>query len=879
MSHWRYLQFWGARVENDVDDELRFHHDMLVRDLVARGMSESDARGAAARRVGDLRAAREACVGIGQRRQRRMTRAQTFDALRQDFSFALRTLRRTPLWTCVAVLTLALGIGAATSIFSVVNAVVLRPLPYAHLDRTFLLWLAEPKSGMMVSPDGSSVDAWAKSARSIEAMQQFGGGEMTLTNAGDPAVIPTVWVDRDITTFTGTPLLLGRSFTAAEQADSMARVVILGEGLWRERFAGSRDVLGKTIDLDGNPYTVIGVASSNMRLPTWTSLSSGQTRAWLPRGSQGSMISHMTMVRLVPGATVESAERELATIQARQPKQPRSGFAPKLLSVGRFNGWGDSLALLSAAVGLLLLIACANVAHLVIARNATRRRELAIRTALGASRTRLARQLLTESVLLAVAGCVCGLAVAAAGLRVFVAMRPKGLDQITYAGLDARVLTIAVSVAALTGIVFGLIGAAQVAVRQTADTLRGTSLSGTGTKQSYRARSILVVSEMALSAMLLVGAMLLIRTVINLQQIDPGFDTKHLYSVHFQLRRARYMQESAVKDFAHQALEQARRIPGVAQATTAASAPPEASFMIGQLELQGRSTPAGLKSFNALNQVRPDFFSMLRMGLAAGRAFDEGSEKRGDVIINQGMAHRLWPNESAIGKRFRFAPPPGIADKGDNWMTVVGVTGDAVVRGLNADRSEPFIFLPSNDGVGFAGFTLILRTRGAVDVASAVRRISLAIDPSLAPPTPTSIDSALNDSIAAQRFTMAILAIFASLAVLLAAIGLYGVIAYMVLQRTREIGIRVALGATPRHVARLVVVGGIVLSAIGLAIGLVTSVWGTKLIQKSLYGIQPNDPASFAAGGALLLGVAVVACLIPMRRALRVDPLIAMRAE
>jgi putative ABC transport system permease protein len=874
----RYLQFWGARVDSDVDDEIHFHLDMLVSDLISRGMSEPDARAAAARRFGDLPGARTACVTIGNRRQRRMTRARTLDALRQDAAFALRTLGRQKAWTAIAVLTLALGIGATTAVFSVVNTVVLRPLPFAHADRLVLLWRSDPTSKMMVSADDDVISAWA-GAHSLEAVQRYGQGELTLTGSGEPAVVVASWIDRDLPQFAGIPLLRGRTFTSEEAADSGSRVVLISEGLWRERYGGSNDVLGKTMALDGRPYTIIGVTSSKLRVPGV--LQNGPTQVWLPRPPKSTLMAHLSMARLRPGVTIEQAEQELAEITKRVPSAQHATsrkFVPKLLPPGRFNGWGDSLSLLSISVAVLLLIACANVAHLLIARGATREREMAIRRALGASGARIARQLLTESVILAAAGCAAGLGVAKLGLEAFVAMRPPRLEQLGYTTLDGRVLGTALVIAAATGIIFGLIGAMHTARHGTAESLKGTALSGTAAPRAYRLRSTLVVTEMALSAMLLVGAVLLVRSVINLQHVEPGFDTENLYSMSFRIAQRVSPSEAETKRLAIEALDGARRIPGVKSATIAASAPPEASYMIGELQVEHGTTPKDAASFNAINEVRPDYFSVLGIPIIAGHGFESGSEKRGDVVINEGMARKLWPGTSAVGRHFRFAPPPGMPDKGE-WNTVVGVTADAVVRGLSEDRGAPFVYMPSETGTSFTGFTLVVRMASGVDAAQALRRLSLSIAPSLAPPPVTSIEHAFAASISTQRFTMAVLSIFAIVAVLLAAIGLYGVISYMVTQRTREIGIRIALGATAREVARVVALRGLVLSVIGLSIGLTASVWGTRVVQKTLYGVGATDPMSFGAGAVLLLAVSVIACVVPTRRAMRVDPIIAMRAE
>jgi len=555
-------------------------------------------------------------------------------------------------------------------------------------------------------------------------------------------------------------------------------------------------------------------------------------------------------------------------------------FKTRLMPPGHFNGWRDSLLMMSIAVALLLLIACANVAHLLLARGAVRERELAIRRALGAGHGRIVRQLLTESTVLSLFGCVAGLIVGRIGLSILLALRPENMDQLTNASLDGRVLSVSLIISAVTAVLFGLVGAMHSARHATADSLKGTATSTTTSARAYRVRSTLVATEMALSAMLLVGAILLVRSVINLQHVDPGFDTRDLYAMQFKLSQLKFGsgKQDTRPQLARDVLDGARKIPGVLSATTATSAPPELSFMLGDIELDDGTMPKGGNSFNAMNAVRPEYFTMMRIPLAAGRSFDAGSEQRHEVMINEGMAQRLWPRQSAVGHRFRFKFPAGLGN--DNpWLTVIGVPRNVIAHGLSDDPRDPFIYMPSETGVGFGGFTLIVRTRHGVDVAPALRRLSLAVNRSMAPPPLTSFAHAFDASIATQRFTMTVLTAFAVLAVILAAVGLFGVMSYMVAQRTREIGIRVALGATPRLVAQSVIVRAVILSVIGLAVGLGASTWATKLVKSTLYGVTSTDSVSYAITGLLLLAISILACAVPMVRAMHVDPVIAMRGD
>ena len=886
VASWRrYRRFWGARVEQDLDEELAFHVEMRVRDYQARGLGEPEARAVARSRLGDLDVARDACLAIVRRRERRMHRAQLWDALRQDVVYALRTLGRQKGWTTVAVITLALGIGANTAVFSVVHSLLVRPLPYPGAERVVLPWRAMPSSGMMLSPSVEMLDGWRTHARSIEALETYATNEVTLTGLAEPEVLHAAAIGPTFPRFAGVRLLLGRPFVAEEVRSGGPAVVILGERLWRQRFGGAPDVVGKTIHLDAAPYTIVGVAPEELRLPN---MLQPHTDVWLPFVPRPDLFSAAGIARLRPGVAPAAAERELDSLTARlglNKSTAQAGFVARLMAPRDAVGFRESLVLLWGAVGLLLLIACANVAHLLLARGAARQHELAVRSALGASRPRLARQLLTESLLLAVGGFVGGIAVGWAGLRAIVALRPERLDQLARAEMDGRVLVAMGVVALVTGLAFGLVGALHTLRAGAGQSLKVSATGGTATRRRQRLRSALVVSEMAVSAMLLVGAVLLIRSVINLQQVDPGFDTRHLYGMRVELPPARYPSPAQQRAFVEQLAERARRLPGVAAVTVSATIPPEVSFMVGAIETpEGAASVDGAHAgYTAANWVTPDYFRTLGIHLVEGRAFDAGSDGRDEAIVNEAMARRLWAGRSAVGGRFRFATTT-TGGREPPFLTVVGVAAGTVTHDLGKGSAEPLVYMPVKDEgavvtTSMGNATLVVRMADERHPGPALRRLSLALDPNIAPTPATSVDASLAASIASQRFTMLLLTIFAGLAVALAAIGLYGVIAFGVAQRTREIGIRIALGASRRGIARSVVSGGVRLSVLGLVLGLAGAAWGTRLIAASLYGVDARDPLSYAAGAALLLAVSVLACVMPMRRAMAVDPLVAMRSE
>lgn len=871
----RYLRFWGARVEEDIDDELAFHLEMRAREYMDRGMNERDANAAAMRRVGDIARARATCRTIGHRRQRRMHRAQTLDALVQDLRYALRTLSRQRGWTAVALLTMALGIGASTAVFSAVNSTILNPLPYAGARRVAMIWRVDPKSKVMITPDLEMFSAWEKESRAIEAMERYGTEEVTVTGRGEAAKLGAARIRPTFPAFTGLPLLRGRTFVREELVPGGRQVALISERLWRQQFGGADDVLGQRLMLNDKPVTIIGVAAGRMRLPMPSAL---PTDVWLPLVKDSLVFGDLTVARLKPGVTDSAARREILDIIKRNnltPKLSRSRFELQLVRPGDVVSFKTSLYLLAGAVALLLLVACANVAHLLLARGATREREIAIRTALGAGRVRIARQLLTESALLAVAGCVGGVLFAYAGVRALALLRPASLVALAFTSLDSRALVGAVVMSALAGIAFGFTAAFHAIRRTTADSLRGTATSGGGAPATHRLRSLLVITEMALSAMLLVGAALLVRSVHNLQNIDPGFDTANLYSMNVQLPRNRYPADADRRRFMEQVMREAGAIPGVVAVTAAGATPPGiGGFMMSALETRAGMDPAPQAMM--MNFITPNYFSTLRLRLE-GRTFDEGSLERNDVIVNRAFARKHWPGQPAVGQQMRFGDGRQKSDEG--WMTVIGVADEVPTGGAMREPDQPLIYQPMDPRAGLSRISFAVRVKPGFDPVAPLRNVVKTLDDRMIPPAVTTVDADLASSIASQRFTMMLLAVFATLAVVLSAIGLYGVISYVVTQRTREIGIRIALGATPRNVARAVVSRGLVLSTIGLALGLVAAVWGTRVIKSTLYGVTGTDPVSYVATALTLLAVSILACVVPMRRAMRVDPVIAMRGE
>jgi predicted permease len=871
----RYLRFFGPRGAADLDDELRFHIEMRVRDYMSRGMSEAEARAATAQRLGDLANARDACVAIATRRQRGMKRAQLVDAFVQDLRFAGRTLRRQKGWTTVAVLTLALGIGANSAMFSVVNHLLLNPIPYPDADRVVVVH-QEPSEGnstgvnVLMRPMGRLVAGWLANASSFESLEPYRTTDVTIERPGERVrVAHTASILPSFAKFAGQRPIVGRTFTP-DEARVDAGVVMLSEGMWRAQYGADPRIAGTTITVNGKLLTIIGVMPGVFQLPR---TSDGDMDLWLPLDlAKSDDDALLTVGRLRPGVTRAAAARELDALATREEFGGRKNlrFATKLVAPAEMVSFHDSLILLTVAVALVLLIACANVAHLLLARASTRQREMAIRAALGAGTERLFRQLLTESLMLSAAGCAGGLLVGWAGLRLLLAARPESLADLAAARMDGTTLLVTAALSIATGLAFGVIGAVQASRHSTHDTLKAGSLATSAGRTRGRFRSLLVVTEMALCTTLLVGAALLLRSVVHLQTLNPGFQPKGLYTVDIDLPEDRY-RERAKQAFLAEFRSRAAKLPGASGMALAAASLPGSAFLIGALQIEGEpDPPLGTTSFIDFNGVEPHFFKVVGLPIVEGDTFRDTAQAAGQVIVNAGMARKYWPNQSALGHKLRV-----IWNGKGEWKTIVGVAADAFTTGLTRESSKPMLYLPP----GFLRGTIVVRTSGDAKLIPALIGIAASIDPHLPPPRVTSVEEAMRKSIARPRFTMLLLMIFTVVAVGLAAIGLYGVLAYTVAERTREIGIRMALGASRRTVAKSVLSQGLVLAIIGAVIGLLAARAGSRLIGSMLYGIQQTDPVAFGAGAVLLMIIALVACMVPMRRALSVDPLIAMRAE
>jgi predicted permease len=865
----RYLRFWGSNVAGDVDDELRFHIEMRVGEYMARGLSPDDARRAALLRVGSITAARDECLLIGRERERHARGAALFGSIGADIGFALRALRRTPGWTTIAVLTIALGIGASTAVFSVVDRLLVRPIAYPGAARMLIVERdisVGPDAHVLAAPAPEAIRAWRRSAHSIEAVEAYARRELRVSSGdSDDRTIRAAAIDSSFLEFAGVRPLIGRGFSNGETVRNGPPVVLLAENYWRREFGAARDIVGRPLRASGQAFTIIGVLPAALQLPDVGAESPG---VWLPLVDGGERLA-FAVVRLRPAVSIDVARSELDAIAThsgadRGPVGLVSTL--KLFRPGETVRFRRALTMFAGAVALLLLVACANIAHLLLARGAARERELAVRYALGAGRMRLVRQLLTESLVLLALGGVAAFAVGLGCLQAVRRLHPATLSALSHVASDQNILIIACALTFITGLGLGVFVGLRTAREGLAEALRA---GGGGGRRGRRLRSSLVVTEIALSATLLVGALLLVRSVINLQNTQLGFDARNLYGITFSLRNGPAATAAARSAFTHDLLARGRQLLGTNNVTLAATIPPNGGFVLGAFETADNPGQVGSPQTVSANEIAPDYLSVMAIALREGRTFDASSAANKEVIVNEALARQLWPTSDALGRRFRVTGA---------WWTVVGVTRDAFSHGLLDEKAEPAIYSPLGS-LEDGRVTLIVRAPNGVDPTPALRQLAASLRPGTAIPTITSVEQSLSDSMAEPRFSMLVLATFAGLAVILAAIGLYGVISYSVAQRTKEIGIRVTLGATRSAIARLVVGDGLRLALLGVVLGLCGAMAGTRLIQAALYGVQRGDPVSFVVGAAVLMVVSTAACILPTLRATSVDPVVAVRTE
>jgi predicted permease len=806
----------------------------------------------------------------------------------QDLRYAARMAMKNPGFTTIAVITLALGIGINSAIFSVVNALLVRPLPFEDLDRIVALWERVPSQGVERNETAAAnYFDWSAQQTSCSHTGVYRGWSANLTGDGNPENMVGYRVSASLFDVLGVRPLHGRVFTTEEEQPGKENVVILNYGLWQRRFGGDPAIVGKTISINGVTSTVVGIMPPEFNYPRGGQLLAPLALTQSEAQNRGSHYL-LAVARLKPGVSPAQAQAELDTIMARLEREhPNTntgrgiGVFPLLDDTVRF--YSQALLTLMCAVGFVLLIACANVANLMLARAAGRDKEMAIRTALGASRWHIMRGLFTESLLLALIGGVLGVLLAFWASDLFKSAIPAeffdfipGWKNI---GVDFRVLAFTLSLSVLTGLLFGLAPALQASKPDLTAALKDKSSSGFGSSGGSgkrRLRSALIIAEVTLSFVLLIGAGLMMKSFIRLIVADPGFNAENVLTMELSLPYEKYREAGQREAFYRQLLERVEALPGVESAGAVNHLPLGGSNTSTSFLVEGVPEPPPGQDFDGRWRVcSPHYFRALGMTLLEGRAFTDRDRAGAQpvVIVNETLARKYWPNESAIGKRIRFTGDPAR----NPWMQVVGVVRD-VKHELSLEVTPEYYLPHSQDAWG--ELVLAARTRGEpTALASAIRGEVLKLDNDQPVSRIRTMEQVSAESVMLQRHSVVALGIFASLALLLAAIGLYGVMSYTVTQRTNEIGIRVALGANPRDVMKLVVRQGMALVLVGVAVGVIASLGLARLIDTLLVDVRPTDPLTFSISGLLLVVVALLACWIPARRAARVDPMVALRQE
>jgi predicted permease len=812
----------------------------------------------------------------------------------QDLRYGARMLVKNPGFTLVAALTLSLGIGANTAIFSIVNGLLLNPLPYRDAERLAIIWTHSP--GANVAQDWPSPGQFSalKSENSVfEQLALAQGGNVILTGDGEPERVGAVRASSAVFSLLGAQAAIGRVFTPEEDTPDKTLTVILSHGFWRRRFGGDPNAVGRTLTINGRAYVIVGVMPPDFSLdhevmPTVGSVAHAEILTPLPlsvdRMNNHGDENYNVLARLKPGATIAQAQTELNLAVRRleqqfpsnYPQSRRFSFSIRPLLEQAVGDVRLALYVLLGAVGCVLLIACVNVANLLLARAAAREKEMAIRTAIGAGRWRVVRQLLTESVLLSAVGGALGLLLAIWGLGVLRWLNPSDIPRLAAVSIDKRALAFTAAVAVLTGILFGLAPALRSSRMSLSETLKegGRSLAGGGQRLL---RNLLVITEIALSLVLLVCAGLLIRSFVRVQQVDPGFAPQNILSMRMALIGPAYSEEARRVSFHQQLWERIRRLPGVEAAGGVSTLPLTGGIGWGSVTIEGYDSSSGQSMIQSdLRTASVGYFETMKIPLVRGRFFAEQDTKESEkvVIVDENMARTYWPNADPIGKRLKF----GGAQSKAPWLTVVGVVGNVKHYALDID-SRVALYTPHLQN-GSGSLSVVARTTAdPSSLAAAITREARAIDSNLPIYDVKTMEQWFSESLARRRFAMLMLGLFAMVAMLLAAVGVYGVMSYTVAQRTREIGVRVALGAQARDMLRLVVWQGMSLAGIGVGIGLVVAIGATRLMRGLLFDVRATDPLTFAAIALLLAIVALLACLLPARRATKVDPLVALRSE
>jgi putative ABC transport system permease protein len=811
------------------------------------------------------------------------------ETLFKDLGYGIRSLVKHPGFTAIAIITLALGIGANTAMFSVVNAVLLRPLPYADPARLVTIWEESPQRGLYQLPVSlANLRDWVEQNHTFDQISAYTFTNLNLTGAGEPARLLTVRTSANLFPLVGATPLLGRAFLPEEDREGANRVVILGHHLWQSRFGSDPGIIGKSLTLNNESHTVVGVMSGKFQFPVgfgyMGKVLNDPVDFYVPlaassRETQRGNYSFFAIGRLKPGATIDQAQAEMTTIERRLEQQypdGNTGIGISLVPTQEqtVKEIRPALLVLLGAVGFLLLIACANIANLLLARATSRKKEFAIRAALGASRLRVLRLLLTESLLLSLVGGGLGLLLAVWGTGALMALTPDNIPRFNEVGVDARVFVFTLAVSLVTGIIFGLIPGINAGKPDLNEALKEGSRGSMGSAAGKRTRSALVVVEVALSLVLLVGAGLMIKSFFRLQQTNLGFNPENVLTVRLTLPASKYPEDRQQTAFFKDALDRLQSLTGVQSAGATTSLPLTLTLSGSDFRIEGRPEPeAGKEMIINTSSVSPGYFRTLGAPLIKGRDFSDRdkSDAPQTAIINDDLARIYFPNEDPLGRRITF-------DDGGSWISIIGVVGDMKQLGQDVS-SKPEVYFPYFQ-VASPSMSIVVRTAAnPASLTAAVKSQIQMSDRDLPIAETKTMQQLLTDSNSGRRFNLILLTGFALVALMLAMVGIYGTMSYTVAQRTHEIGIRVAVGAQARDVFRMVIGQGMILAIIGVAFGLAGAFALTRLMASMLFGVEPTDPATFIIIAVLLAGVALVACYIPGRRAMKVDPLVALRYE
>ena len=868
---------WGSS-EREIDEELRFHVDMETEKHIRQGVDPAEARRLALASFG------------GEDRWREETRATRStgwleDAVR-DARFAVRGLVHAPAFAAAALATITLGVGATTAIFSVVQGVLLAPLPYPQPDELVTVWMRNPAQNIEedITSWPNFVD-WRAQATLLDGMATVRGASWALTGNGDPEEVRGAYVSRGFFDLIGAPLALGRPFRDEEAEGEAVRVVVLSHELFARRFGADPTLIGRTILLNEEPYEVVGVTEPGRAYPR-------DAQLWAPQHFSGNLAQLQeargalwlpVIGRLSEGVELAAAQSEMDAVARRLEAEYPGANEGVGITLEPFQETlvGDvrtPLLMLLAAVGLVLLIAVVNVANLLLARGAARSRELAVRLTLGAGRGRIVRQVLAESLVLGLAGAVAGTAVALMGVRGLVAAAPPGIPRVDEVGIDAGTLAFALVVALGASVLFGLVPAFHARRVEPGSQLRegtrGSSAAGLA-----RLRAAFVVGQFGLALLLLVGAGLLGRSFLELRAVDPGFEPRGVLGMSLSLPASRYPEGAELRAFYDELETNVRAVPGVSEVGTISTLFLQALPNMGRVSVEGRPElfEANRESPVVQDAASPGFFDAAGMRLLAGRlpGPGDGPESPTVAIVNETFVRLFVEDGNPLDTRFTWGGPP---EDEDGWIQVVGVVADARRSGLDAEV-RPSAFLPVAQAPD-RRMDLIVRTGGdPLALAPAVGEAIHAIDRQLPLTRVRTLEQALSETLAPRRFVAWLLGVFAATALGLAAVGIFGVMAYLVGQRTREIGIRVALGAERASVLRRILAEGMMHAGVGLLVGSVAALGLTRYLRSQLFGLEPTDPVTFALAGTVLLVVAAIACFVPARRAASVDPVVALREE